>query len=114
KKELIVTAGGKNVAPALLEGLLTQDPLIHQVMVVGDGRNFLTALIVPNPDALRQEILARRIPVFSPAQALAHPQVHQLYQERIDQRLATVSYYEQVRRFTLLDRAFSLDKGEVT
>ena len=74
KKELIVTAGGKNIAPSYLEGLLTQDPLIAQAVVIGDAKNYLTALIVPNPDALRAEIMRRQIPVFSPAEALAHPQ----------------------------------------
>src|SRR5690606_13569153 len=58
KKEILVTAAGKNVAPVYLEGLLTQEPLIAQAMVVGDGRNYLAALIVPNPDALRAEIIA--------------------------------------------------------
>ena len=76
KKELIVTAGGKNIAPSYLEGLLTEDPLIAQAVVVGDARNYLTALIVPNPDGLRAEIISRQIPVFSPAEALAHPAVH--------------------------------------
>ena len=60
KKELIVTAGGKNIAPSYLEGLLTEDPLIAQAVVVGDARNYLTALIVPNPDGLRAEIISRR------------------------------------------------------
>ena len=56
KKELIVTAGGKNIAPAYLEGLLIEDPLIQQAVVIGDGRNFLTALIVPDYEALRTEL----------------------------------------------------------
>ena len=71
KKELIVTAGGKNIAPSYLEGLLTEDPLIAQAVVVGDGQKYLTALIVPNPGALTEEIIKRGIPVFTPAQALA-------------------------------------------
>ncbi len=79
KKELIVTAGGKNIAPVFLENLLSEEPLIHQAIVIGDGRKYLTALIVPNPDALRAEIIARKIPVFSAAQALAHPAVMELY-----------------------------------
>ncbi len=78
KKELIVTAGGKNIAPTYLEGLLTEDPLIAQAVVIGDARKYLTALIVPDPDVLRAEIIKRQIPVFTPAQALAHPDVHAL------------------------------------
>ena len=114
KKELIVTLGGKNIAPVYLEGLLTQDPLIAQALVVGDGRSFLTALIVPNPEPLRAEIIARSIPVTSPAEALVHPQVLFLYQERIARCLADVAPYEQVKKFTLLPRGFSIEREEMT
>ena len=102
KKELIVTAGGKNIAPTYLEGLLTEDPLIAQAMVIGDAKNYLTALIVPDPDGLRAEIIRRQIPVFTPAEALAHPDVlRDYYGERIKPRLADVSHAEQVQKFTL-------------
>ncbi|HZZ27870.1 MAG TPA: AMP-dependent synthetase/ligase, partial [Pirellulales bacterium] len=79
KKELIVTAGGKNIAPVFLESLLAQEPLISQAIIIGEGRKFLTALIVPNPDTLRAEIIARQIPVRSAAEALVHPAVMELY-----------------------------------
>ncbi|MFT7642879.1 MAG: long-chain acyl-CoA synthetase, partial [Pirellulaceae bacterium] len=75
KKELLVTAAGKNVPPVALETLLTDDPLIIQAMVVGDGKNYLTALIVPDPDELRSQIKSRRILVFSTAQALQNKSV---------------------------------------
>jgi long-chain acyl-CoA synthetase len=114
KKELIVTAGGKNIAPTYLEGLLTEDPLILQAVVIGDARNYLTALIVPNPDNLRAEIIKRQIPVFSPAQALAHPDVKAIYDQRIKQRLADVSHAEQVQKFTLLSRGLTPESGELT
>lgn len=114
KKEIIVTAAGKNVAPVYLEALLTEDPLIQQAMVLGDGRKFLTALIVPSAEALRAEIMSRRISVTSAAEALRHPQVLALYEERIRSRLAVVSHYEQVGKFVLLPRAFSIEEGELT
>lgn len=114
KKELIVTAGGKNIAPNYIEGLLTEDPLIIQAAVFGDGQKYLTALIVPDPDALRAEIIKRQIPVFTPADALAHPEVNAIYAERIKQRLADVSHAEQVQKFTLLSRGFTPETGELT
>jgi long-chain acyl-CoA synthetase len=114
KKELIVTLGGKNIAPVFLESLLTQDPLILQAMIVGDGRPYLSALIVPNPDALKHEILNRGITVTSRDKALVHPEVLYLYRQRIDERLASVSRHEQVREFTLLTRGFTLEAGELT
>ena len=114
KKEIIVTAGGKNVSPVQLESLLTEDPLILQAIVIGDDRNYLTALIVPDPDQLRATIVKHRWPIFTPAQALAHPRVIELYEEHIQTQLATVSQYEQVRKFTLLDRGFTIESGEMT
>ncbi len=83
-------------------------------MVIGDARNYLTALIVPEPDALKAEIIRRQIPVFSPAEALAHPQVLALYTECINRRLADVSHAEQVQKFKLLSRGFTMESGEMT
>jgi long-chain acyl-CoA synthetase len=114
KKDLIVTAAGKNIAPVAIESLLADEPLISQVVVLGEGRNYLAALIVPNPEALRAEIIERRIPVFSAAQALAHPDVLALYRQRIDQRLASLSENEQIGRFTLLDRGLTVEQAELT
>jgi long-chain acyl-CoA synthetase len=113
KKEILVTSGGKNIAPVYLESLLTEDPLILQAMVVGDGRSHLAALIVPNADALESELLRRSI-VASHDEVLRNPKVLALYRSRIDQRLAGVSPHEQVRKFTLLARGFSIEAGELT
>jgi long-chain acyl-CoA synthetase len=114
KKELLVTAGGKNIAPAFLESLLASEPLIYQALVIGDARNYLTALIVPDPDALRSEIISRRIPVTSAAEALVHPAVLELYRQRIDACLANVSACEQIQRFKLLPRGFTVENEEQT
>lgn len=114
KKEILVTSGGKNIAPVYLESLLTQDPIILQAMVVGDGRSCLAALIVPNPDALRSEIISRGIAVTSPENAAQHPDVLALYRERIDRQLTSVAPYEQVRKFTLLTRGFTIEASELT
>jgi long-chain acyl-CoA synthetase len=114
KKELIVTSAGKNIAPVYLESLLTEDPLIAQALVIGDNRSYLTALIVPNPTNLEAEIRARKIRVFSKKAALVHPEVLKLYEAAMAHRLADVSHHEQVRNFTLPDRGFSVELGEMT
>jgi len=114
KKEIIVTSGGKNVSPVQLESLLTEDPLILQAIVIGDDRNYLTALIVPDPDQLRDLIIKQKWQIVSPSQALTHPQVIELFDQRIQTQLATVSRFEQVRVFTLLDRGFTIESGEMT
>jgi long-chain acyl-CoA synthetase len=113
KKELIVTAGGKNIAPVHLEALLTEDPLIQQAVVIGDGRNYLTALVVPDAQALQALVEARGIQP-PPHDLLSDARVWRLVKERLDQRLAVVSRYEQVQNLVLLDRPFSAERGEVT
>ena len=69
---------------------------------------------MPNPDVLRSEIISRQIPVTSREQALIHPQVLALYADRIAERLACVSSFEQVRHFKLLSRGFTVESGELT
>ncbi|MEO8497718.1 MAG: AMP-binding protein, partial [Planctomycetota bacterium] len=114
KKELIVTSGGKNIAPVYLESLLTQDPLIAQAVVIGDDRKYLTALIVPEFALLDEEIASRGLDVSSGTDVLQHTEVLKLFEERIAARLAVVSSYEQVRKFTLLKRGFTVESGEMT
>jgi long-chain acyl-CoA synthetase len=114
KKEILVTLGGKNIAPVLLESLLTQDPLILQAMIVGDGRPCLGALIVPNYDTLLAEAARRGLTVTTPEKIMTHREVRALFQERIDARLACVSAAEQVRCFALLPRPFTIEAGELT
>ncbi len=111
KKELIVTAAGKNIAPVLLEALLTADPWIAQAMVIGDARNYLTALIVPNVENLRADQGASWQSLEA---AMENPAVLEQYELRIRQRLADVSRYEQVCKFRLIPRPFSIDSGELT
>jgi long-chain acyl-CoA synthetase len=114
KKEIIVTAAGKKVDPAHLEQLLRQSPFILQAMVVGEGRNYLAALIVPDPEALRAEIRRRRLFVLSRRGALRHRAVRELYRQEIKRLLAGVSRHEQIGRFALLDRGFTPESGELT
>ena len=107
KKEIIVTLGGKNVAPVLLESLLTEDPLLEQVMVIGSERKFLTALVFPNFKALNKEL-------GSEEDCLSDPRALDLIEARIHDRLVGLSPYEQIGRFTLIDRPFSLERNEMT
>jgi long-chain acyl-CoA synthetase len=112
KKELIVTAGGKNIAPVMLESLLTEDALIAQAVVVGDGRNYLAALIVVNEGPLREELA--RFGIDPGKDWLANQHVTDTYRRRIDDRLAGVSAYEQIKKFTLLATPFTVDRDELT
>jgi long-chain acyl-CoA synthetase len=108
KKEIIVTAAGKNIVPAYIESLLCNDPLIDQAFVVGDDRNYLGALIVANQDQINAAVRTAGV------DRNRRDVKRELIGESISRQLANVSYHEQVRTFTLLPRAFSIDQGEMT
>ena len=114
KKEILVLATGKNVSPSRIESLLSGSPLIERVCVVGDGRKYLGALIVPNPDALRAEIRTRKLWVWSKRRAVTHPRVREFYRAEISRMLAEASAEEQVGCFTILTRNFEIERGELT
>jgi len=115
KKDLIVTAGGKKVAPQPLEQQLVDDPYIEQVMLVGDGRPYIVALITPAMAPL--EAWAREHGVSAAGDRvgfLARPEVRALYKERIERVNAGLSRFETVKRFALLDRDLSQTADALT
>jgi long-chain acyl-CoA synthetase len=119
KKELIVMAVGSKVVPTHVEQLLCRDPLIQQAMVVGDGRNCLAALIVPDRGRLLAEISGEHTPAADAPSGchvvdLDSATVRQLYSQRITQQLSGVAHHQQVRHFRLLSRPFSAEHGELT
>jgi long-chain acyl-CoA synthetase len=115
KKELLVLSNGKKVVPSYLEGLLQADPCIDQAVVCGEGRNFLTALLVPHWDHVRQALAGEGTP-WEPglANGTAHAAVLDLLRRRVQAALADVSCAEQVRKFVLVPRPFSVEAGELT
>jgi long-chain acyl-CoA synthetase len=116
KKELMVLSNGKKVVPPHIEGLLLSEPCIEQAAVCGEGRNFLTALIVPNWENLRKALRQEGTAVdHEPEERLAkHAAVQALLQKRIDAILADVANYERVRKFIILPRPFSVAADELT
>ena len=114
QKELIVLSTGKNIAPSRVEQRLAGSPLVELVCVVGDGRKCLGSLIVPNPEALRNEIRRQGLWVWSRRRAVTHPRIREWFRQEIDRVLAPLSAEEQVGRFTILDRNFSIEQGELT
>jgi len=114
KKDLIVTSGGKNVAPAPLERLLASDPYIDQAVLYGDRRPFVSAIIVPNFAKLEAECAERRWPLETAGSFLCAGQVHEFYEERVAQAMQQVSQPERVKKFLLLARPLKLADGELT
>jgi long-chain acyl-CoA synthetase len=113
KKEIIVTAGGKNVAPAVLEERLKAHRLISQVMVVGDQRPFIGALITLDADELRNFATERGLQGGPDELARSNA-----VREEVDQAVAAaneaVSRAESIRRSTILERDFTIEHGELT
>jgi len=114
KKELLKTAGGKFVAPAPIENLLKTSPLISNAMVVGDGRKFVSLLIVPNFTGIEAAARKAGREFSTPAQMVADPWVRDLLSREIERLTAPLAQYEKPKRFALLEQDFSHKNGELT
>jgi long-chain acyl-CoA synthetase len=99
KKEIIVTSGGKNIAPKNIEALIKQSPLVGEAVVIGDRRNYLTALVTLEPTA------ANKLPA---------EQVRSQIQVKIDEVNQSLARVEQIKKFAILQRPFGIDTGELT
>jgi long-chain acyl-CoA synthetase len=114
KKDLFITSAGKNIAPSELERLLTSDPFIDQAVVYGDGRHFISALIVPNAPLLRAEAEKLGCGWSESDGFVTTVELIGLMQSRIDAVMEVVSHPERVKRCLLLDKPFQLAADELT
>ncbi|HOC19132.1 MAG TPA: AMP-binding protein, partial [Vicinamibacterales bacterium] len=114
KKDLIITSGGKNVAPALVESVIGRDYYIDQVAAVGEGRNYLAALVVPQFEALEAWARERGLTYESLRALVLDARVVAFIAERIEQQQAVLARHEQVKRFALLSERFTQGGGEIT
>ncbi|MDY5588394.1 MAG: AMP-dependent synthetase/ligase [Arcanobacterium sp.] len=114
KKELIVTAGGKNVAPAQLEDLLRGHPLISQVVVVGDKKPFVAAIITLDAEALPRWLENHDLPPMGVAEAAADPQVIAAIDRAVKRTNEHVSRAESIRKFEILTTDFTIGNGYLT
>jgi long-chain acyl-CoA synthetase len=114
KKDIIVTAGGKNVAPQPIENLLKTNPYISNVVVIGDRRRFCCALVVPNFEKLEEYARFSNIAFKDRAELVRNGQVVNFFKAEIDRATPNLASYEKVKRIALLDRDFEIEKGEIT
>jgi long-chain acyl-CoA synthetase len=114
KKDLLVTAGGENIAPQVLENVFKTDKFITNVLVYGDRKPYLTALIVPNFDNIEKFAKEHRIDFLNHCDLVNHPQVLRLIRDRIDLHQVNMPPIQRIKRFTLISRDFSGSEGEVT
>jgi long-chain acyl-CoA synthetase len=114
KKDIIVTAGGKNIAPQPIENILKTNPYISNAVVIGDRRRFVCALIVPNFEKLEKYARSSHIPFANRAELIGNEQVVNFLKAEVDRSTPNLAQYERIKRIALLERDFEIEKGEMT
>lgn len=113
-KDLFKTSNGKYISPQAIEASLAIDRYIEQVAVIADGHKFVSALIVPNYNLVKEYAKSQGISFKNVAELLKDKRIKELFQTRIDTLQQQYAHYEQIKRFTLLPEPFSMERGEVT
>ncbi len=114
KKDIIVTAGGKNIAPQNIENTLVSDLFIEQSVIIGEGKKYLSALIVPNFKELSNYAKKQGISFDSPEDLVKKPGIVSFYNDKLNMLMKDYARVEQIRRFTILPKEFSIETGELT
>jgi long-chain acyl-CoA synthetase len=114
KKDIIVTSGGKNIAPQPIENQLKTNPLIAEIVMIGNKRNFPSALIVPNFDNLQKWAKAQGVTFASADELVRDPRVVALYDQTVQALTKDLAQFERIKKIALLAREFTLEAGELT
>ncbi len=113
-KELMKTSNGKYIAPQYIEGTLIKDRFIEQIAIIADARNYVTALIVPAFEALEEHAKALNLKYRNHKELVQHTTIQELIHERVNRIQQGLAKFEQVKKFTLLPKEFSIELGELT
>lgn len=113
-KELIITSGGKNISPTLVETMLKMNFYIEQAVALGDGKNFISALIVPSFPALEGWAAKNDIKYNNHLELIKNPEVVKLYENIVEEQNKPLGQVEKVKRFVLLAEELSQENGELT
>jgi len=114
KKHLFKTTGGKYVAPTPIENMFLASKYIDQFVLIGDRRMFISALIVPDFEALKEYADANRIQYEDIDDLVQMKQIYELLDDELDQFQKKLANFERVRKFTILDKPFTIEGGELT
>ena len=114
KKDIIITAGGKNVAPQYIENLLKFSPYIHDAVVIGDGRKYLTALIIIDEDNVTEYAQEHRIPFTTYADLSQNSEIYKLISREVEKVNANLAQVETIKKFKTLDKNLDQEEGELT
>lgn len=113
-KDLYKTSNGKYIAPQALESVLSEDQYIEQVAVIGDQRKYVTAIIIPAFDALKDYAAKKKIQYKNMEELVKNSEIMNMLSERINELQADFASWQQVKKFTILPKAFSMETGELT
>ncbi len=113
-KDLFKTSNGKYIAPQAIESLLGEDKFIEQVAIIGDQKKYVTALIVPSFDALKEYARANNIGYSSIQELVENDRIHAMMTERIERLQKPLAGFEKIKKFTLLPAEFTMETGELT
>ncbi|WP_394145520.1 AMP-dependent synthetase/ligase [Vibrio atypicus] len=113
-KELMKTSNGKYIAPQMVEGTIGKDHFIEQIAVIADTRKFVSALIVPCYDSLEEYAKELNIKYHDRVELIKHHQIVEMLEQRVNDLQKELAKFEQVKKFKLLPKAFSMDEGELT
>jgi long-chain acyl-CoA synthetase len=114
KKDIIVTTGGKNVAPQPIENILKTNPYVSNAVVLGDKRKFISALIVPNFEKLEEYAKANNINYSDFSELIKNDTILNFMESEINRATPGLASYEKIKKVALLDRDFEIEKGEIT
>jgi long-chain acyl-CoA synthetase len=114
KKDLIVTSGGKNVAPQPIENLLKMSPYIANAVVLGDRKRFVSALIVPEFEKLEAYARAQKIPFSDHEELVCDARIVDFMRAEVDKATPLLAAYEKIKKIVVLGRDFDIEKGEIT
>jgi long-chain acyl-CoA synthetase len=114
KKELLKTSGGKYIAPQPIEQLIKGSRFVNQVVVIGDGRKFPAALIVPDWELLESYAKLKGLDLHTRADFCGHPRIINLFERQIAARTQTLAQFEKIKRIALLDQELTAESGELT
>ena len=113
-KDLFKTSNGKYIAPQQIETLLTSDMFFEQVAVIGDQRNYVTAIVVPNMVALRKYAEENNIAYDNDDALIADERIYKFLEERIAKHQENMAHFEHIKKFTLIKKGFTIEAGELT
>ncbi|SIS97105.1 AMP-dependent synthetase/ligase [Chryseobacterium gambrini] len=113
-KDLMKTSNGKYIAPQQIENILTNNNFIQQIVLIAEGKQFVSALVVPNFEFLKEYLKKSNIPFTNWEEIVKNEKIHDFYKDKIKELQSHLSDYEKVKKFTLMPSEFDINTGEIT